>query len=114
MNLDRSVLENTYYRNVIQTTSNLQLVLMKVSDTIPMEVHRKSDQFIHLKTGKLLVKMGKKNGPYESHTLQKGDAIIIPKGTYHVITNLSKRPSKLSTIYSPPHHPPHRKQLVRK
>lgn len=115
--LEKIVTKNVYYRRVIMTTDNMQLVVMKLkaSDPIPMEVHRKSDQYIQVSRGRIVVKMGKKNGPYESYVLGKGDAIIIPRGTYHSVTTLlnTKRACKLSTIYSPPHHPPNRKQLHR-
>ena len=48
-NIEKKTLENKYYRKVLNTTNESQLVIMSipVGDDIDREVHRKTTQFIH-------------------------------------------------------------------
>lgn len=105
-NLENSTIKNTNYRKVIYTGKNMQLVLMslKPNDFIHSEMHRKTDQFIRVESGKCDVIINNKH-----NLLKDGHAIIIPAGSQHKVINKSKTKSlKLYTIYSPPEHPANR------
>jgi mannose-6-phosphate isomerase-like protein (cupin superfamily) len=93
------------------TTDNIQLVVMNIITDIPLEIHRKSDQFFRVEKGSMVVWMADhKKGPYRRIRAKEGDSVTVPKNTYHRIIRTSEEPLKLYTIYSPPHHPKNRKQ----
>lgn len=111
-NIETDTINNEYYRKVVYTSENQQLVLMSIKpkSDIPKEIHHENDQFIRIEkgNGKLLV------GPNEeeSYELTDGSAFIIPRGTWHHVMNTSEtEPLKLYTIYSPPHHPKDTQQV---
>lgn len=94
--------KNTYYRKVLQTTNNQQIVLMclEPEDFIKTEIHKKTDQFITIVYGE-----GKAIINNKKHDFSKNSSFIIPAGTKHKIINTSKKNKlKLYTIYSPPEH----------
>jgi len=111
-NIEEETIKNENYRKVINTTNNLQLVLMslKPGEEIGIEVHENIDQFFRFErgTGKAIIK--KESGDTEI-SLKDGSILIVPKGTYHNIINTGNESLKLYTIYSPPNHPPDRVQL---
>lgn len=105
-NIENDTINNEYYRKVVFTSVNQQLVLMSIKpkDDIPKEIHNDNDQFIRIEkgNGKLYVGINEE----DSYDLFDGVAIIIPAGTWHHIINTSSTESlKLYTVYSPPHHP---------
>ena len=94
-------LANEYFRHVLYTAVNSQLVVMALrpSEEIGEEVHE-GDQFLRIEkgTGKAIL-----NGV--EHDLSDGSAIVVPAGVKHNIINGSDtEPMKLYTVYSPPHH----------
>ena len=93
--------ENDDFRRVLYTGKHLQLVLMSLApgEAIGEEVHKDTDQFFRIEAGKGVVVIDGK-----SSDIQAGDAIIVPAGARHNVTNTSKKPMKLYTLYSPPHH----------
>ena len=99
-NIESDTLNNQNFRNVLFTSSNLQLVVMslKPNEDIGEEIHTDTDQFIRVDQGSGKAVLGDKEV-----ILKDGDALIIPKGlTHNVIA--SEDGLKLYTIYSPPHH----------
>lgn len=100
-NIEKLTKNNKYFRNVIYTSCNLQLVLMilKPGKEIGNEIHRKTDQFFRIENGE-----GELIIQDKIYKIKKGDAIVIPKGTYHNIKNTTNKILKLYTIYSPPKH----------
>ncbi len=102
--IEQETEKNTYFRKVIYTGKHLQLVVMCLQggEEIGNEVHAKVDQFFRIEQGEAaFVFRGK-----EKHLVKDGDAVIVPAGTYHNVTNTSKTAKlKLYTIYSPPNHP---------
>lgn len=105
-NLEKDTIENENFRKVINTSDNLQLVLMslKPGEDIGMEIHDNVDQFFRIEKGNGMAII-KKDGLYQELPLTDGSVIIIPKGTYHNIKNTGKESLKLYSIYSPPNHP---------
>lgn len=86
------------------TGKHAQLVLMSLKgrEEIGNEVHENVDQFFRIEKGKF--KFILDNGE-ETYVAGKGDAAIVPAGTWHNIINMSTAESKLYTVYSPPNHP---------
>jgi mannose-6-phosphate isomerase-like protein (cupin superfamily) len=95
-------LGNSDFRRVLYTGKHSQLVLMslKPSEEIGEEVHKTIDQFFRFEKGEGVVSIdGVK------HKVIDGDAVIVPAGARHNVTNTSKNTElKLYTIYSPPEH----------
>ena len=101
--LEKATLENTYFRKVLFTAPNSQLVLMalKPGEEIGTETHADTDQFIRVESGE-----GKALIGGQEFTLKDGTAIVIPAGAEHNVINTSKKELlKLYTIYTPPKHP---------
>lgn len=100
-NIEKDSIENDYFRKVLYTSKNLQLVLMSLRpmEDIGEEVHE-LDQFIRVEAG-----VGKSVLDGEERELEDGVAVVVPAGTKHNIINTSSdRPMKLYTLYSPPNH----------
>jgi len=107
-NIEKLTLDNKDYRRVLHTDLKQQLVVMSLlpKQDIGMEVHRHTTQFIRIEKGTALVEMIHGNLSYVD-TLKDGDAVVIPQGFHHNITNVEpKKHLKLYTIYSPPEHKP--------
>lgn len=102
INLEKKTIENKFFRKVVMTTKNLQLVLMslKPGEEIGLEENNRIDQFYRIEEGKgILVIEG------VSKAIGAGDAFIIPQGTRHNLVNTSKsKRLRFYTLYSPPHH----------
>lgn len=110
INIRELTLKNELYRRVLTTTSNLQLVAMSIPPLggIPLERHSLNDQLFRVERGRMIIITSKlKNLSNPSrHILKRGDVLIVPKGTYHVVKNPSEKIHlKMYTLYSPPHHP---------
>jgi len=99
-NIERATVQNTFYRKVLFTTAQLQLVLMSIptGEEIGMETHPTTTQFIRIESG-----TGVAYVSGHRYNLKDGDAIIIPAGSRHNIKSTNNL--KLYTIYAPPQHP---------
>jgi mannose-6-phosphate isomerase-like protein (cupin superfamily) len=99
--IEKSTEENGDFRRVLYTGKHLQLVLMSLSpgEAIGEEVHKDTDQFLRVEEGKGVVMIDGR-----SSDVSEGDAILVPAGARHNVTNTSKKSLKLYTLYSPPHH----------
>lgn len=101
-NIEELTLANTYFRQVLHTSKNFQLVVMalKPNEEIGFEVHTENDQFFRFESGK-----GKAIIDDTEYELKDGDVVIVPKGAKHNIMNTSDSDYlKFYTIYGPPHH----------
>jgi mannose-6-phosphate isomerase-like protein (cupin superfamily) len=101
-NIEKTTLDNVYFRHVLYTGQHDQLVVMCLlpKEDIGFEVHEIVDQFIRIELGEGLVIL---NG--EEQLIHAGDAFIVPAGVKHNVINTSSTdPLKLYTLYSPPHH----------
>ena len=102
--IEKETLKNGYFRKVMFTGKNAQLVVMclQPGEEIGNEVHPSVDQFFRIEQGEAQFVLNEK----EKHTVKDGDAAIVPAGTYHNVINTGSGQLKLYTIYSPPNHPP--------
>jgi mannose-6-phosphate isomerase-like protein (cupin superfamily) len=101
VNIIKASLENEYFRKVLYTAKNSQLVVMslKPGEEIGEEVHQ-LDQFIRCESGQ-----GKAVLDGVEHQISEGLAVVVPAGAKHNIINTSADKSmKLYTVYSPPNH----------
>jgi mannose-6-phosphate isomerase-like protein (cupin superfamily) len=100
LDIEKATKENDFFRKVLFTAPNSQLVVMSLQpgEEIGMERHD-LDQFIRIEAGS-----GKAILDGEQHTLEEDWAVVIPAGTNHNIINTGKGPMKLYSIYSPPEH----------
>lgn len=100
-NLEELTIRNKDFRNVLFTSSNLQIVLMTLypGEEIGEEIHYEIDQFFRVESGKgeLLINN-------DIYLIKSGFGILVPKGTLHNIKNTGKTLLSLYTIYSPPAH----------
>jgi mannose-6-phosphate isomerase-like protein (cupin superfamily) len=101
IDLKDAVKDNEFYRRVLLTGQNSQLVVMTLlpGEEIGLETHS-VDQFIYVLKGEGSSVIGKDEAEFE-----EGDAICISAGTLHNVINTDDKPMKLFTIYSPPQHP---------
>jgi len=100
-NIEKLTRENEFFRKVLYTAKNSQLVLMalKPGEEIGEEVHH-LDQFLRIEVGH-----GKAVLDNVEHDIEDGSAIVVPAGMKHNFINTSSsEPLKLYTIYSPPEH----------
>ncbi len=99
-NIEKLSLENAYFRQVLYTDKNSQLVLMSLlaGEDIGEEIHD-VDQFLRVEKG-----TGKAILNDIPHDLADGSVIIVPAGTKHNIINTGGSEMKLYTLYMPPHH----------
>ena len=101
VNITKVSLENEFFRQVLYTAKNSQLVVMslKPGEDIGKEVHE-LDQFIRCESGEGNAIL---NGV--EYPISGGFAVIVPAGASHNIINSSlDKPLKLYTVYSPPNH----------
>lgn len=101
LNIEKLTLENNFFRKVLLTTENQQLVVMSLNpkEDIGQEIHN-LDQFIKIEEGRGVVVL---NG--QEISFGPGFSLNIPKGTTHNVINTSEQEFvKLYTIYSPPNH----------
>lgn len=101
INIEKAAIENNYFRKVLYTAKNMQLVLMslKPGEDIGEEIHQ-LDQFIRIESGE-----GKAILNGISHKISDGFSVVVPAGTRHNLVNTSSsKPLKIYTLYSPPNH----------
>ncbi len=93
--------ENTAFRQVLYTGHHLQLVLMALpsGQDIGPETHATHDQFFRIEKGK-----GEVMIDGVARKIKGGDAIIVPAGAKHNLTNTGDKPLRLYTLYGPPNH----------
>lgn len=108
INIEEITKQNKNYRATLWTGKHLQVALMniKVGDSIGLEMHPDTDQFIRIEQGIGLVQMGdsKDNLSFEKR-VGEDFAVLVPAGKWHNITNIGNVPIKLYTIYAPTEHP---------
>lgn len=94
--------ENTFFRKVLHTGKNSQLVVMCIlpNEEIGEEVHANTDQILFFVEGQ-----GEAIVNGEIKSIEKHDVIFVPAGVTHNFKNTGKEELKLYTVYAPPEHP---------
>ncbi|SDC04609.1 Mannose-6-phosphate isomerase, cupin superfamily [Shouchella lonarensis] len=108
VNIDEATKKNQTYRTALWTGTYLQVTLMSidVGDSIGLEVHPTTDQFLRIEEGQGLVQMGDSEENLDFQVDARDDyAIMVPAGKWHNITNTGDDPLKIYAIYAPPEHP---------
>ncbi|TYS35368.1 cupin domain-containing protein [Bacillus pumilus] len=108
ININEATKQNHTYRTALWTGTHLQTTLMSigVGEDIGLEIHPEVDQFLRIEQGHGIVQMGKsKHNLNFYRNVYDDDAIFIPAGTWHNLTNRGNIPLKLYSIYAPPNHP---------
>ena len=108
VNIEEITKANNTFRTALWTGEHLQLTLMNipVGESIGLEIHPDTDQFLRLEQGEGLVQMGKdKNNLTFQRKVSDNFAFVVPAGTWHNLINIGNIPIKLYSIYAPPKHP---------
>lgn len=94
---------NTWFRNVVYTTQQVQLVTMAIAPgrSIPTETHRWTSQVITVVSGTADIAI-----EATLHRLKAGETIIVPAGSKHIVSATGTETLKLWTLYAPPEHEP--------
>jgi mannose-6-phosphate isomerase-like protein (cupin superfamily) len=100
-NIEQLTENNDNFRQVLYTSKNLQLVLMKMEpgEEIGEEIHEDRDQFFRIEVGQGEIWI---DGVVNK--VKADDGIIVPAGAKHNVVNSGPGPLKLYTIYGPPEH----------
>lgn len=99
---------NQNFRTALWTGTYLQITLMSLQpgEDIGVEMHSDTDQFIRIEEGDGFVQMGTSQDNLNfSQVVEDDDAIVIPAGLWHNLSNTGDIPMKLYSIYAPPKHP---------
>lgn len=108
VNIEEETKGNNTFRTALWTGKHLQVTLMSipVGEDIGLEVHPDVDQFLRIEEGQGFVQMGPTQNNLEfERNVDDNDAIMVPAGTWHNVTNTGNKPLKLYSIYAPPNHP---------
>lgn len=105
--IETATCENTTYRTVAWTGTYLQVTLMSipVGESIGLEVHEETDQFLRVDAGQGRCVMGPAEDDLTySQDVEDGWSIQVPAGTWHDVLNTGDEPLRLYAIYAPTHH----------
>lgn len=108
INIERAAERNSTFRTALWTGEHLQVTLMSINvgEDIGLEVHPDTDQFLRIEEGQGIVQMGDtRSNLYYEKSVAEDDAIMVPAGKWHNLTNTGDKPLKLYSIYAPPEHP---------
>jgi mannose-6-phosphate isomerase-like protein (cupin superfamily) len=107
--IEDATVANENYRTVAWTGKYLQVTLMSipVGESIGLEVHPGTDQFLRLEAGQGRCVMGPARDQLTFEQQIADDwTIQVPAGTWHDVINTGDEPMKLYAIYAPVHHAP--------
>lgn len=108
VNIEKVTKQNNTYRTALWTGGHFQVTVMSipVGGDIGLEVHPATDQFIRIEQGQGLVQMGDSKERLDFAATARGDdAIMVPAGKWHNLTNTGNTPLKVYVIYAPSEHP---------
>lgn len=108
INIEEATDANDNFRTALWTGNHLQITLMSipVGESIGLEIHPDTDQFLRIEQGIGFVQMGdeRTNLNFTKRAFEDF-AIVIPAGKWHNVTNIGTVPLKVYSIYAPPNHP---------
>lgn len=109
IDMEKETVDNDTFRTTMWTGEKLQMTVMAipVGGEIGLEVHEGIDQFLRIEAGNGLCQMGpsEDNLDFEAK-VGDDDAIFVPAGMWHNVTNTGDEALKLYTIYAGPDHKP--------
>jgi mannose-6-phosphate isomerase-like protein (cupin superfamily) len=98
---------NDNYRVVAWTGRHLQVTLMAIpaGESIGLEAHPDTDQFLRVETGHGKAVMGPAEDQLDfEEPVSGGSSIQVPAGMWHDVINTGDEPLRLYAIYAPSHH----------
>ena len=107
--IETATTANTHYPAVAWSGKYLQVTLMSipVGESIGLEMHPETDQFLRLDAGQGKVQMGPARDQLEfEQDVSDGWCVLVPAGTWHNVTNTGDESMRLYTVYAPVHHAP--------
>ena len=108
IDIQKATNNNQNYRTALWSGNHIQVTLMNLApgEDIGLEIHPHVDQFLYIVEGIGRVEIGnqKDHLPFQQ-LAYKDDAIFIPEGSWHDVTNIGHQNLKLFSIYGPPNHP---------
>jgi mannose-6-phosphate isomerase-like protein (cupin superfamily) len=107
--IETATRENTTYRTVAWTGRYLQVTLMSIEpgDSIGLEAHPETDQFLRVDAGRGRCVMGPAADDLSfEQDVTDGWSIPVPAGTWHDVVNTGDEPLRLYAVYAPSHHAP--------
>ncbi len=107
--IETATRENDTYRTVAWTGRYLQVTLMSipVGESIGLEAHPDTDQFLRVDAGRGRCVMGPAEDELTfEQEVTDGWSIQVPAGTWHDVKNTGDEPLRLYAIYAPVHHAP--------
>ncbi|WP_246569338.1 cupin domain-containing protein [Allobacillus halotolerans] len=108
VNIAGATRANQTFRTAIWTGEHFQVTLMTImpGDDIGLEIHPNTDQFLRIEEGHGFVQMGDCEDQLDFCTeVGPGNAVMVPAGKWHNMTNIGPVPLKLYSVYAPPEHP---------
>ena len=105
--LERATTENSNYRTVAWSGTYLQVTLMSIApgESIGLEMHAETDQFLRLDAGRGKAQMGSAPDHLTfEQEVTDGWCLLVPAGTWHDVTNTGEEPMRLYAVYAPVHH----------
>lgn len=100
-NVIKETQDNTYFRRVLFTGNNSQLVVMNIppGGEIGKETHKFTEQTLFFLSGTGEGELDGKKFP-----ILTGDSVTVVPGTEHNFRNTGTEPLKIYTVYAPPNH----------
>lgn len=105
--IETATRENSTYRTVAWTGKYLQVTLMSIppGESIGLEVHPETDQFLRLDAGQGRCVMGPAEDDLDfEQEVGDGWSIQVPAGVWHDVINTGDEPMRLYAVYAPVHH----------
>jgi mannose-6-phosphate isomerase-like protein (cupin superfamily) len=107
--IEQATADNATYRTVAWTGRYLQVTLMTipVGESIGLECHPETDQFLRIDAGRGRAIMGPAKDELDfQQDVGDGWSVLVPAGTWHDVINVGDEPLRLYTVYAPAHHAP--------
>lgn len=105
--IERATVENDAYRRVAWTGRYLQVTLMAipVGESIGLEAHPETDQFLRVDAGRGRCVMGPAKDQLDfTQEVEDGWSIQVPAGVWHDVINTGDEALRLYAVYAPVHH----------
>lgn len=105
--IESATRQNENYRAVAWTGKYLQVTLMSipVGESIGLESHPGTDQFLRVDAGRGKAVMGPAKDQLDfEQDVSDGWSVQVPAGTWHDVINTGTAPLRLYAVYAPSHH----------